>query len=87
MRELKVMVIEINSIYQDKRLKGELEYLMIHEVAHFIWRNHKKEFKAFLQSVGVPENYLRRRNPMTESIRTVLSERNLPKLGGKIRAA
>jgi hypothetical protein len=51
-------VIEINRIYRDSRLRRELEYLLIHEAAHFIWRGHPPVFKAFLRSLGVPESYV-----------------------------
>ena len=50
----KEKIIEVNVIYRDPRLSRELEYLMIHEAAHFIWRDHSPAFRAFLRSVGYP---------------------------------
>lgn len=51
-------IIEVNVIYRDLRLGRELEYLLIHEAAHFIWRGHPRSFKQFLRSVEVPESYV-----------------------------
>jgi len=48
--------IEISHIYQDKRLKDELDDLMTHEIAHFLWLDHPRAFTQFLKSVGV-SNY------------------------------
>ena len=77
------MVIAVNFIYQDERLKEELEYLMLHEAAHFIWLNHNKEFKTFLRSIGVRDDYINGSGaPMTELVQTVLFARELPKPGG-----
>ena len=39
-------IIEVKVIYRDPRLRPELEYLMIHEAAHFIWRDHSPAFRA-----------------------------------------
>src|SRR5262245_25430641 len=55
-------IIEID-IYQDPRLRRELEYLLIHEAAHFIWRGHPPAFKEFLRRAGVPDGYLIRHEP------------------------
>ena len=55
----KKKIIEVNVIYRDPRLSREREYLMIHEAAHFIWRDHPpRAFKAFLRSIGVPQDYI-----------------------------
>ena len=78
LRDLNIMVIEINSVYQDKRLKEELEPLLIHEAAHFTWPNHNKEFKAFLRIIGVPDGYIGGSSPWTEPFQTVLLERKFP---------
>ena len=51
-------IIDINDVYQDERLTQELEHLMAHEAAHFIWHGHPKAFKAFLRSVATPEFYV-----------------------------
>ena len=51
-------IIELNITYRDPRLSRELEYLVIHEAAHFIWRDHSPAFRAFLRSVGVPQDYI-----------------------------
>jgi hypothetical protein len=54
---IKEKVIEISPLYGDPRLKEELPSLMAHEAAHFLWPNHKRAFKKFLQAVGVLEYY------------------------------
>ena len=51
-------IIEVNVMFQDPRLSQELEYLMIHEAAHFIWRHHSPAFRAFLRRVGVRSDYI-----------------------------
>src|SRR5207245_10115212 len=45
-------IIEVNITYRDPRLSRELEYLVIHEAAHFIWRDRSPAFRAFLRRVG-----------------------------------
>lgn len=54
-------LIEINPIYQDPRLHPELEDLVAHEVAHFIWPNHSRNFTQFLRRVGVAGKYVHSR--------------------------
>lgn len=47
-------IIEVSDVYQDPRLRKELQYLMAHEAAHFIWHGHSKPYKDFLRGVGIP---------------------------------
>ncbi len=68
-------IIEINVIYQDPRLSEELEYLVIHEAAHFIWNGHPRAFTEFLQSAGVPERYVVSASESSEIYRLVQRER------------
>jgi len=64
-------IIEVNMIYRDPRLRRELDYLLIHESAHFIWRGHPRSFKQFLRSVEVPENYVLARGEPSSIYRAV----------------
>jgi len=71
----KEKIIEVNVIYRDPRLSRELEYLMIHEAAHFIWRwGHPPAFKAFLRRVGVPQDYISSRGGASPMYRLVQAE-------------
>ena len=65
-------IIEVNMIYRDPRLRRELDYLLIHEAAHFIWRGHPRSFKQFLRSVQVPEDYVLGRRKPSSLYRLVL---------------
>jgi hypothetical protein len=67
-------IIEINTIYRDPRLSGELEHLLIHEAAHFIWHGHPPAFRAFLQSVGVSKSYILHRGEASAMYRLVYTE-------------
>lgn len=64
-------IIEVNIIYRDPRLRRELDYLIIHEAAHFIWRGHPRSFKQFLRSVEVPEAYVLGRGEASSIYRLV----------------
>jgi SprT-like family protein len=66
--------IEVNITYRDPRLSRELEYLVIHEAAHFIWRDHSPAFRAFLRSVGVPQDYILYRGEASPLYRLVQAE-------------
>lgn len=68
-------IIDINDLYQDQRLAQELEYLMTHEAAHFMWANHSKPFKTFLKSVGVPKDYASAYTNSSELFLAVEAER------------
>ena len=71
----KEKIIEVNVIYRDPRLSRELEYLMFHEAAHFIWRwGHPPAFKAFLRRVGVPHDYISSRGRASPMYRLVQAE-------------
>ena len=70
----KIKTIEVNPIYRDPRLSRELEYLMIHEAAHFIWRDHSPAFRAFLQRVGVRQDYILHRGETSPMHRLVEAE-------------
>jgi SprT-like family protein len=70
----KEKIIEVNVIYRDPRLSRELEYLVIHEAAHFIWRDHSPAFRAFLRSVGVPQDYILHRGGASPMYRLVQAE-------------
>ena len=71
----KEKIIEVNITYRDPRLSRELEYLVIHEAAHFIWRwGHRPEFKAFLRRVGVPQDYISSRGEASPMYRLVQAE-------------
>jgi len=67
-------IIEVNLTYRDPRLSRELEYLVIHEAAHFIWRDHSPAFRAFLRSVGVPQDYILPRGEASPMYRLVQAE-------------
>ncbi len=67
-------IIEVNITYRDPRLSRELEYLVIHEAAHFIWRDHSPAFRAFLRSVGVPQDYILHRGEASPLYRLVQAE-------------
>ena len=67
-------IIEVNITYRDPRLSRELEHLMIHEAAHFIWRDHPPAFKAFLRRVGVPHDYISSRGEASPLYRLVQAE-------------
>jgi hypothetical protein len=74
-----VRIIEVNVVYRDPRLSRELEYLMIHEAAHFIW-DHSPAFRAFLRSIGVPEDYIvngRGASPMYRLVQAEQAQRQL----------
>jgi hypothetical protein len=68
-------IIEVNVIYRDPRLSRELEYLMSHEAAHFIWRDHSPAFRAFLRGIGVPKDYILHRGEASPMYRLVQAER------------
>jgi hypothetical protein len=67
-------IIEVNVVFRDPRLSHELEYLMIHEAAHFIWRDHSPAFRAFLRSVGVPQDYILHQGESSPLCRLVQAE-------------
>jgi hypothetical protein len=67
-------IIEVNITYRDPRLSRELGYLVIHEAAHFIWRDHSPAFRAFLRSVGVPQDYILHRGEASPMYRLVQAE-------------
>src|SRR6266566_6582085 len=67
-------IIEVNITYRDPRLSRELEYLVIHEAAHFIWRDHSPAFRAFLRSVGVPQDYILHQGEASPMYRLVQEE-------------
>lgn len=72
-------LIEVSTVYQDARLAHDLEYLMTHETAHFLWHGHPQAFKAFLRSVGVPEAYVHGRSARVSAVyRAVAAERHPP---------
>jgi hypothetical protein len=71
----KEKIIEVNVIYRDPRLSRELEYLMFHEAAHFIWRcGHPPAFRAFLRSVRVPQDYILHRGEASPMYRQIHAE-------------
>ena len=71
----KEKIIEVNVIYRDPRLTRELEYLVFHEAAHFIWRwGHPSAFKAFLRRVDVPQDYIPHRSEESPLYRLVQAE-------------
>ena len=47
---------------------------MIHEAAHFIWRDHSPAFRAFLRSVGVRQDYILHRGEASPMYRLVQAE-------------
>ena len=47
---------------------------MIHEAAHFIWRDHSPAFRAFLRSIGVPQDYIPHRREESPLYRLVQAE-------------
>lgn len=67
--------IAINHIFHDPRLSSELGELMAHEMAHFLWPNHSREFKAFLRQAGVSEAYVHGRCQLSPTLWRVLMER------------
>ena len=73
-------IIEINVIYRDRRLRDELEHLLVHEAAHFIWRGHPRVFKDFLRSVGVSEGYVSYAGKPSPTYRLVEAEQAQPSL-------
>lgn len=71
--------IEVSTVYQDARLVQDLEYLMTHEAAHFLWHGHPPAFKAFLRRVGIPEEYVHGTSSRVSAVyRAVEAERCLP---------
>src|SRR5437667_4052050 len=49
-----IRMIEISSLYQHPRLRRELDHLMMHEAAHFIWvGHHPQAYKEFLRNYRV----------------------------------
>lgn len=70
----KEKIIEGNVIFRDARLSREREYLMIHEAAHFIWRDHSPAFRAFLRSIDVPQDYILHRGEDSPMYRLVEAE-------------
>ena len=73
-------IIEINVIYRDRRLREELEHLLIHEAAHFLWTGHPSVFREFLRGVGVPEGYVSYASKPSPIYRLVQAERAQPPL-------
>lgn len=67
-------IIEVNVVFGDPRLSEELEYLMIHEAAHFIWRDHSPAFKAFLRRIGVRQDYIPTQGEASALYRLVQAE-------------
>ena len=67
-------IITINRLYQDERLRSELDYVMTHEASHFIWPNHSKAFKEFLLRAGVAEPYRRAAGPPSETFKAVKAD-------------
>jgi hypothetical protein len=67
--------IAINHIFRDPRLSSELGELMAHEMAHFLWPNHSREFKTFLRRSGVSEAYVHGRCQPSPMLWRVLMER------------
>ena len=72
-------IIEVNFTYRDPRLSRELQYLMIHEAAHFIWRHHSPPFRAFLRRVGVRQDYITHgeASPMYRLVQAEQAQRQL----------
>lgn len=67
-------IITINRLYQDERLRSELDYVMTHEASHFIWPDHSRAFKEFLRCAGVAAPYRRAEGPPSETYKTVKAE-------------
>jgi hypothetical protein len=67
-------IITINRLYQDERLRSELDQVMAHEASHFIWPCHSRAFKEFLRCAGVAEPYRRARAPLSETFKAVKAE-------------
>ena len=73
-------IIEISDVYQDERLTRELDHLMAHEAAHFIWQGHPKGFKEFLRHAGVAESYIHGESGRASALyMTVTAERRPPR--------
>ena len=67
-------IITINGLYQDERLRNELDQLMAHEASHFIWPGHSRAFKEFLRRVGVAEPFRRAQTPPSGIFKAVKAE-------------
>jgi hypothetical protein len=61
-------------MFRDSRLSQELEYLMVHEAAHFIWRDHSPAFRAFLRRVRVRQDYIPTQGEASPLYRLVQAE-------------
>ena len=72
--------ITISPLYQDSRLRGELEHLMAHEASHFIWHGHPKAFKDFLRRAGVAADYINSAGRPSETYRSIEEEWSLRSL-------
>ncbi len=68
---LTAKIITINPLYEDHRLRGELDHLMAHEASHFIWRGHSKAFKEFLRRAGVAAGYINGQTRTSETFKLV----------------
>jgi hypothetical protein len=47
---------------------------VIHEAAHFIWRDHSPAFRAFLRRVGVRQDYIPTQGEASPLYRLVQAE-------------
>src|SRR5262245_49520782 len=53
-------LIEIAEFLGDPRLRRLLRYVVIHEAAHFVWREHSRAFRSFLVDLGYTDEVVAR---------------------------